>query len=83
MKVWITKYALTAGIVEADVELTENGNAHAVIPFRIGSFRRFIRAIDVHQSQESAARRAGQMRDAKITSLQRQIRKLREMEFKP
>lgn len=81
MKVWITKYALSRGIIEADGALLSGGDAYVKFPG--SNYEHYLRAIDVHPSQELAARRAGQMRDAKITSLQRQIRKLRGMEFKP
>lgn len=79
MKVWITKYALTRGIGEHDVELDEDGNARLCV---LG-VNYFFRAADVHRSHESARRRALDMRDSKIKSLKRQIARLSSLEFKP
>lgn len=85
MKVWITKYALTAGIVEVvDAEIDGDGNAMAQVGprgIKDRTYRQFIRAIDVHQPQELAARRARQMKELKIMSLRRQIRKLEDKTF--
>lgn len=79
MKVWITKYALTRGIYEVEVdELSADGgyicqknNARNV--FAPGQW---------YVNYAFAASRAEEMRKKKITSLERQIERLRMLKFR-
>lgn len=79
MKVWITKYALSAGIIESEAdELGQNSirsldAAHKYSPY----FHR------PHwwPTKESAILRAEQMRNAKIKSMEKQIEKLKKLKF--
>ena len=66
MKVWITKYALTRGIIEI----------HNLNDCYSGKRYRWI-----HLDKESAIKKAEEMRQKKITSLKKQIKKLEEMRF--
>lgn len=92
MKVWITKYALTQGIMES--EAAEAGDS--VICQRR---KRMINAVvfigevvytdyfhgegnEWHLTRASAVRRAEKMREAKMRVLQKQIVKLRCKVFK-
>lgn len=67
MKVWITKYALTDGIIETDSE-----NGARSIDLYWG---------DCHLSRESEIKKAEEMRQKKIESLKKQIKKLEKMRF--
>ena len=79
MNVWITKYALTDGIVE--VMGTRD-------PFSGGFFvmkglykkERFYEG-DYFKSKQSAIKKAEEMRQKEIESLKKQIKKLEEMRF--
>lgn len=87
MKVWITKYTLTEGIIEFD---TERGDTievcESVDP--TGNMIRVKRSPSLyptffhgkgrewHEDVESAYKQAQSMKDKKITSLQKQIGKL-------
>lgn len=76
MKVFITQYALTRGIFEAECEITgdmavqKNGHLHM-----------YFHKSDWHKTMDAAVRQAESMRTKKITSLQKQIAKLRELKF--
>lgn len=79
MKIWITKYALTKGILVVDADVSSEypdmvswgegdtcNHAH-------GEGR------DWHWTQESAKARAGEMIDKKIISLEKSIAKLKKL----
>ena len=80
MKVWITKYAMTRGIIEADGKLTSSdsvsiSNRDLSLPthwFYKGYW---------HSDKESAIQKSEEMRQKKIESLKKQIKKLEEMRF--
>jgi len=80
MKVWITKYALTIGIeeVEADVSFSENmvaygGNSYST---------QYAHGNDWHGTKEAAIKRAENMRQDKLISLQKSIEKMQKLRFK-
>lgn len=79
MKVWITKYALTKGILEKECEdcrddtVRETENSFPVYYHGEGK--------EWHRTKESAIKRAEEMRQKKITRLKKQIEKLEGMRF--
>lgn len=80
MKVWITKYALTQGVLEKEVEqssVTPNMVVSTANQFDCyhGEGR------DWHRTPEAAADKAEEMRVFKIASLEKQIKKLKAMRF--
>lgn len=79
MKVWITKYALTIGIIEINAEITEDGSAYDMG----SSFPAYYHGEDKewHRTKESAIARAEEMRQKKIESLKNQIEKLEVLKF--
>lgn len=79
MKVWITKYALTKGIYEAEVADAEPGETMVVQKTGYG-FNYFHRN-DWHRTEEEAKKRADEMRVAKLASLRKQVNKLERMKF--
>ena len=79
MKVWITKYALTDGIIEAEGEPYGLERVSA-------SWDNGCRCNDFEQGEwfdtkERAIKKAEEMRQKKIESLKKQIEKLEEMRF--
>ena len=79
MKVWITKYALTDGIIEAEGE-----------PYGLewvsASWDNGCRCNDFEQGEwfdtkERAIKKAEEMRQKKIASMKKQIKKLERMRF--
>lgn len=79
MKVWITKYALTDGVIEADVESCSSNIASV-------SWDNGTRCMNLHWSEcylskEFAIKQAEEIRQKKIESLKKQIKKLEEMRF--
>jgi hypothetical protein len=87
-KYWITKYALSQGIIEIDddetkeryVEITESGGLW-VRDKRSGYHDTGYYGNDWHKTHEAALKRAEEMRLAKIKSLQKQMDKLQKLTF--
>jgi hypothetical protein len=79
--VWVTKYALTAGVKQHPiVRLEEDGDLWAKLPGS-PSYGALIGPKDHHPTREAALARAEEMRAAKIASLKRQIERLENLEF--
>ena len=84
--VWLTKYALTRGIEEADAEICENTSTDMIVfcadpeePQR----KTYIHyeGIDWHRSRESAVQRANNMIRQKVLSAEKQLKRLRGLHF--
>ena len=80
MKVWITKYALTKGIIEADGELTSSESV-SILNRGLSLPTHWLYKGDWHSDKQSAIKKAEEMCQKKIESLKRQIKKLEEMRF--
>lgn len=82
MKVWITKYALTRGIIEAEPGII---GSYSVSIYRSNDYLPTnlfdIKSGNIHFSKQSAIQKAEEMRQKKIESLKKQIKKLEEMRF--
>lgn len=78
MKVWITKYALTQGILE--VEAKDLGDDMIKTVEKYPSYYSK-EGRDWHRTKESAISKAEEMRQKKIASLKKQIEKLEAMKF--
>lgn len=82
MKVWITKYALTNGIIPCEirtVDVLDNGYIRYIQPCGLGGFIQ--KGKGWEDNEESAIKKAEEMRHKKIKSLKKQIKKLEEMRF--
>ena len=83
MKVWITKYALTDGLIEA-IAYKLTWRTYIVIPKYRGTdvgMIRLMNILDFSISKKSAIQKAEEMRQKKIESLKKQIKKLEEVRF--
>ena len=83
MRVYITKYALTAGILEVDGEVSSNSPTLMGFKYPADNWWYSIahgEGKEWHRSLEAAQARAKQMRDKKIASLRKQIAKLESIE---
>ena len=79
MKVWITKYALTDGIIKLEAEQDRLTYRFVVTD---GVFRNeWFNRTDCFMSRTSAIKKAEEMRQKKIESLKKQIEKLERMRF--
>lgn len=76
MKVFVTKYALTKGILEIEGRVSESFPT-----MFIASRTQTFHGKDWHRMHTSALIRADQMRMAKIESLKQSIVKLQKMSF--
>ncbi len=79
MKLWITEYALTTGIIEAEGKV--DGKFARVIIDGPWTSEASIMVPDWHQTEAEAIARADRMRIKKIASLRAQIAKLEAMTF--
>lgn len=83
MKVYITKYALTQGIYEVEAE--DCGNNMIKVPVKSRGFNSFDyyhgEGREWHRTREAAIERAREMRDKKMDSLEKQMKKLTRMRF--
>ena len=78
-KAYVTKFALTKGIMHLDGEIETSGGGPA--SFRAnGDYVSFYRN-DWHKTLEAAVVQAEKMRKTKLESLRKQIVKLESMEF--
>ena len=78
MIIWISKYALSAGITKHDAEV-KYGSAYPGAPFM--SYVSFKLGKDAHETLEGAVRAAEAQRVKKIAALKKQIAKLEKMRF--
>jgi hypothetical protein len=75
MKRWISKFALTKGVFEAEGRMSEMGY------FRVTGYYSTFCKSEYHATREEAVAKAEKMRERKIISLQNQIEKLRLLKF--
>lgn len=82
MKVWITKYALSSGIFQIEGEISAT-NQDAIKVQRAGRYPELFwkEGKDWHKTEESAKEHCRLMREAKISSLNKQIQKLKNLKF--
>lgn len=85
MKVWITKYALTKGIFETEVtskclDIDPTGNMICITENGFNSYCHG-EGKEWNKDKESAIKRADEMKKKKISSLKKQIEKLKNMKF--
>ena len=82
MKVFITKFALTRGIVEIDAEICSTISKNMIqTTADKGRFDIYYHKPDWHESKDDAIKKANEMRDKKIASLKKQIQKLEKFKF--
>lgn len=76
MQVFLTKYALTQGILEVEAEATTGLD---VIRVKMGGYSNYYHKNDWHLTREEALLRAEQMRQTRIASLKKSIAKLEKL----
>lgn len=85
MKVWITKYALSTGIFEAEVNEPNSTTPGLIVaPGRVvGRFDQYFHGEgrEWHRTPEAAVLKAEKMRAEKIASLRKSIAKLEKLKF--
>ncbi len=78
MKVWVTKYALTKGIEEKEVKVSESSPSMV----SVGWFETYHgEGKDWHHTRESAVARAENMRQDRLKSLRKSILELEAKRF--
>lgn len=77
MKVWVTKYALTKGVLEVDAKTV----GHGMVGVKGEFLTAYYSKRDWHASHEQAIARAKEMREAKLASLEKKIKKLEALDF--
>jgi len=79
MKAYITKYALTQGILEKEVRAVESCPTMVVV--ENSRFQEAFHKPFWHTTREEAVAQAEKMRIAKIKSVEKQLKKLQNMQF--
>lgn len=79
MKVWITKYALTQGILERSIRSFDDETAEDITGGHLRA--KYYYKGEWHESKISAIAKAEEMRKKKISSLKKQIEKLEKIKF--
>lgn len=79
IKVWITKYALTQGIIETEAKRCASVNEDMIETKNLGLFHGEGR--EWHLTKEEAIKRANEMRIKKIASIEKQLDKLKSLKF--
>lgn len=89
MKVYVTKYALTKGILELEVESCEHTyqsgavNGQGMVSYKGWGMTVYFHGEDRdwHRTFEGAVKKANEMRTAKLKSLDKQHAKIANLEF--
>ncbi len=81
--IWSTKYALSNGLLEHEVEFDESRPDYVWTgpPGQMGSYPLAGCGVQWHRTKESAIRKSNELRTAKIASLKKQIAKLENLTF--
>lgn len=82
MKIWITKYALTVGILVRESKQDPDGSSVVVLDQLAPNGWVMFFGKDWHTSESAAIECASQMREDKIASLKKQIQKLDKLSFR-
>jgi hypothetical protein len=81
MKVYVTKYALTQGILEKEVELPLSNSDTMVVERVPGQLSQFFHKPFWYVTREEAVTHAEQLRVRKIASLLKSIEKVQKLAF--
>lgn len=83
MKVWITKYALTRGIIETEADICDTKVAGSMVRARVGLTPEgtYYHNDNWYASYEAASAKAESMRLAKIESLAKELGRLKRKSF--
>jgi hypothetical protein len=76
MKVWVSKYALSSGILEKEMERASTSPEYVTDKYlflKLGS--------EAHESKEEAIKKANDMRIKKIASLRKKLEKIEGLVF--
>lgn len=80
MKIWVTRYALTTGITVHESVKVEGRHASVKYPGCINNMM-YVYKPDWYDNEADALLRAEEMRQNKVSSLEKQIDKLSKMTF--
>lgn len=81
MQCWITKYALTVGIIKVEGKLSSISKDMISYKRHNADFEEYAHGKDWHKTFELAKERAEEMRVDKISSLLKQIAKLEKIKL--
>lgn len=81
MKIYVTKYALTKGIQEMEAESVNENRSMAIVKIH-GRLTQYFFNKEYHFSKEEAVEQADLMLKNRISSLEKQIAKLKKLNFK-
>ena len=79
MKFWVTKYALSHGILDVNGEVSEN--CSTMMCYKSNGQEICVHRQEWHTTKESANAQANKMVKNKIVSLEKQIKKFKALKF--
>jgi len=82
INVWLTKYALTTGILKVKADFDAEQPSTVAYKFSQNSFTAYAHGNEWHRTEQEAFDRAEEMRIAKLKSLDKQAKKIAAMKFK-
>lgn len=80
MKVWVTKYALTKGIMEKEAELCDNTDGR-MIRIKDNPYNEYYAGGEWFHTKEEAVQKAEELKVKKIKSVKKQLEKLQNLKF--
>lgn len=80
MKIYITKYALTTGIMEKEGIINPSRHTMAIINTE-GGLSEYYHGKDWYRTHDDAIARANEMRQKKVSCLLKQISKIESIKF--
>jgi len=81
IKAYVTKYALTQGIMVVESEMVED-SGETMIRFGNQSFPTYAHGNDWYLSEEAARARVEEMRQRKLAALRKQVVRLEKLKIK-
>ena len=78
---WITKLALTTGIYQTEVEDCFDTSTKKMVRETKTRFGNYFHIGDWHRTREEAVKRAEEMREKKLLSLNKQIVRIKGLDF--
>lgn len=76
--IWVTRWALTKGILAVKAELT---NDRLMATYKVGYYPVYVHRNDFHLTEEAAKARANEMVAKKIASTEKTLAKLKKLAF--
>lgn len=79
-QIWVTKYALTQGILKCEAEIKDVDD-YCAVAYHGSSYPTYYHRPFWHLTEEAAIEHAKRMKEKRIKNLQKQLQKLEKLQF--